>query len=424
MRIKKIFFSLLLMLILIMNFSSFTLAVEENNISIFSPSAILMEKNTGKIIYQKDMNKIMYPASTTKLMTAILALEHCNLNDIATVSYDAVFSVPSGYTNAALQVYEELTIENLLYVLLVPSANDAANVLAEHIAGSVESFSTMMNTKAVEIGCKNTHFVNPNGIHDDNHYSTAYDMALIAQFAMKFDKIMEIVNTKTYTLPTTNKYTKTDRIFATTNALLKPGFKNYYYDYANGLKTGYTTPAKDCIVASAKKDDLEFIVVVLGCPISETGLHQKFIDCKTLFDYGFDNYTTKELISQGSVYTQVEIEKATSDTKMLDLVVENDVIAFVSNNTTSTPEVKVNYIKELTAPIYKDEVLGTVTYTLDGIEYTSAIKAASDVERSTLIRSIFIVLCIFLILYLLSTLLGLTKRKKKHNRRVKKFIQF
>lgn len=423
MRMKKILFSILTVILIFMNFLPVTFATESDELLLYSPVAVLMEKNTGKIVYQKDMDKKMYPASTTKLMTAILTLEHCNLDDIATVSYNAVFDVPSGYSNAALQVDEKLTIENLLYVLLLPSANDAANVLAEHIAGSVESFATMMNTKARELGCTGTNFRNPSGIHDENHYSTAHDLALIGQYAMKFDKIMDIINTKNYTLPTTNKYDKTDRYFVTTNNLLKPGYKNYYYEYATGLKTGYTKPAEDCIVASAKKDNLEFIVVVLGCPISDNGLHQKYLDCKTLFNYGFEHYTTKTLITQGAVYDQVTIKKATSDTKTLDLIVGDNITAFVSNNDNTDPQVEVNYLKELTAPIYKDEVLGTVTYTLDGIEYQTTLKAASTVERSTLIRTIFIVLCIFLILFFLSTLLGLRK-KKKRNKKVRKFYHF
>lgn len=390
-----------------------TFASNESELSLYSPTYVLMEKNTGKIIHQKDMNKRMYPASTTKLMTAILAMEHCKLDDVATVSYDAVFTVPSGYTNAALQVDEKLTIENLLYVLLLPSANDAANVLAEHIAGSVESFATMMNTKAIELGCTGTNFVNPSGIHDENHYSTAHDLALIGQYAMKFDTLMNIINTKDYTLPTTEKYDKTDRQFFTTNNLLKPGYKRYYYEYATGLKTGYTKPAEDCIVASAKKDNLEFIAVVLGCPILDNGVHQKYLDCKTLFDYGFTHYTTKNLITQGSVCQQVQVHKATSDTKMLDLVAQDDVTAFVANTTSEEPQVEVNYIKELKAPIYKDEVIGTATYTIDGLTYQTNLKAASDVERSTVIRTIFTILCIFLILFFLSTLLGLRKPKKR-----------
>ena len=420
MRNKKLFIMLLTCFFILFSYIPSTVATTAEEPSIVAPVALLMEKNTGKIIYEKNINERVYPASTTKIMTAILTLENCNLNDIAKVSYDAVFTVPSGYTNAALQVDEELTIENLLYVLLLPSANDAANVLAEHIAGSVESFATMMNTKALELGCTGTHFTNPSGIHDENHYSTAYDLALMGKYAMQFETFNKIVNTTSYTLPTTNKYTKTDRIFAITNSLLKPGFKNYYYEYATGLKTGYTVPAKDCIVASAKKDDLEFIAVILNCPISGTGLHQKYLDCKTLFNYGFDNYTLKQIAFQDSVVDNIKIPKATSDTKNLDLIVKNNVYAFVTNEDSNiTPKFTIQYNKELVAPIAKNEEIGTITYTVDGIEYTSPILAGADVERSTIIKTIFRILLVIFFILLIYTIFG-TKTKKKRKKNYKK----
>lgn len=173
MNCKKIFF---LIFVIIFCFSSYCFAAVPD---VQCPSAVLIHADTGKILYEKESNKTMYPASTTKIMTAILVLENAQLTDIATVSSNAVKSVPAGYSRANLQVGEQFTIDQLLHVLLIPSANDAANVLAEHIAGSIAEFANMMNQKAVEIGCKNTHFVNPSGIHSNDHYSTAYDLALI-----------------------------------------------------------------------------------------------------------------------------------------------------------------------------------------------------------------------------------------------------
>lgn len=175
--LKKICITLFLFLIIFVSGCTSTYASTIPD--TYSSACLLMEESTGKILYSKNANSIMYPASTTKIMTAILTLEKCNLSDTAVVSHNAVFSIPSGYSTASLVEGEVLTIEQLLNVLLIPSANDAAVVLAEHIAGSVEAFSDMMNAKAVELGCLNTHFVNPNGIHNENHYSTAYDLALI-----------------------------------------------------------------------------------------------------------------------------------------------------------------------------------------------------------------------------------------------------
>ena len=211
------YFYLIIMPITILATDINTNDYNPDNITTNSPSVILMDAKTGKILYSKSAFEQRYPASTTKLITAILTLENCKLTDIATVSHDAIFNVPVGYSHASLQEGERLTIEQLLNVLLIPSANDAAFVLAEHIAGSVDNFSEMMNNKAKEIGCLNTHFVNPNGIHNDDHYSTAYDLALIGKYAMQFNDIMRIAMVNQYTLPKTNKYDREDRIFNTTN---------------------------------------------------------------------------------------------------------------------------------------------------------------------------------------------------------------
>ncbi len=151
--------------------------------------------------------------------------------------------------------------------MLIPSANDAANVLAEHVAGSISGFAELMNQKAEEIGCKNSHFTNPSGVHDENLYTTAYDLSLIARYAMQLETFRKIITTPVYTLPSTEKYSKSDRTFHISNSLVNPE-SSEYYEYANGIKTGYTNPAKDCLVASAKKDDVDFIIVVLGGRLS------------------------------------------------------------------------------------------------------------------------------------------------------------
>lgn len=230
-----------------------------------------MDLPTGKILYEKDINKKMYPASLTKVLTCIIAIEECKLNDVATVSYDSVMSLGSGYVTANLQIGEELSVEQLLYVLMIASSNDAAIVLAEHISGSVEEFANLMNEKAKEIGCKNSNFINPNGAHNENHYSTAYDLALIGQYAMKNKTFRKIVSTTSYTLPITNKYNSDDRVFANNNSLIMLNNNgredNYYYKYATGIKTGFTTPAGNCLIASSNKDGFELLSVVLGARI-------------------------------------------------------------------------------------------------------------------------------------------------------------
>lgn len=221
---------------------SFSFASTED-VYVDAPVALLMDSASGKILYERNAREKRFPASTTKIMTAILALESRKLTDTATVSENAVSTIPYSYTIANLQIGEVLNYEQLLLVLMLPSANDAATVIAEDIGGSVEGFASMMNQKAREIGCENTNFVNANGIHHENHYTTAYDLALIGQYAMKNEQFRKIVSSVKYTLPTTEKYDKEDRIFINNNRLINSNSSNYY-QYATGIKTGYTDPAR------------------------------------------------------------------------------------------------------------------------------------------------------------------------------------
>ena len=275
---------------------------DPNELTIYSDCILIMEKETKQVLYEKNCMKKMYPASTTKILTAILILEKCNLSDIVTVNQSAISAVPATYTTAKLQAGEQFTVEQLLYTMIIPSANDAANVLAEHISGSISNFAVLMNEKAKEIGCYHSNFTNPSGVHDENLYTTAYDLALIARYAMDIELFRQIVTTTKYSLPNTDLYTKDVRSFTISNAMVNSDYKDYYYEYATGIKTGFTNPAKDCLVASAKKDDVEFIAVVLGSDQLENGLRKKYLDCKTLFDFAFDNYIShyKELQEKNS----------------------------------------------------------------------------------------------------------------------------
>lgn len=422
---KKSFFSnlivcLLLVLSLNIVFSSFVNADEESLPDISSPSALLMDYSSGKILYEKNINEKRYPASLTKIMTAIIVLENCELSDTATVSYDAVMSLSSGYVTANLQVGEELTIEQLLYVLMVGSSNDAAIVLAEHVSGSVENFATLMNEKAKELGCTSTNFVNPNGAHDENHYSTAYDLALIAKYAMQNDTFRTLVSTTFYTLPTTNKYDREDRIFRTTNSLLQldnsDRADNYYYKYATGIKTGFTTPAGNCLIASANKNNLELITVVLGAGQTKDGLSQRYLDTLSLFDYGYNTYTLKEIINSGGIVQTLNVKNATRNTKKLDAVVENDIYALMkqsNKDSTVLPEIKLN--DNLKAPIKKGDIIGSVTYTVEGVEYTENLLANSDVKKSRFLLK----LAIFVIVVLLFGMYVKNKKIKNKKQRLK-----
>lgn len=394
----------------------------DNNLNIYSPAALLMDARTGKILYEKNIDEIRYPASTTKMMTAILALEHCELNEVATVSYDAIFTVPSGYANANLQLGEQLTIDQLLHVLLIPSANDAANVIAEHIAGSVSSFANMMNSKAVEIGCTHTNFVNPSGIHDDEHVSTARDLALIAKYAMQNSTFRNLVKQTYYNLPATNKYETTDRVFRTTNDLLRVNnydrADNYYYKNAIGIKTGYTSAAKNCIVAGAERDGLEFITVILGAEQTENGLSERYLDCETLFDYGFDTYAERKLYDKDSTFKEITISNGTKETKNLELKLEGELTVLIKKddyNKELLPTVELK--EELKAPIMQGDVVGTLSYTVEDVTYKTNLLAGSNVEKSSILGILLKIVLIILILWIFALIIRLTNKKKKRRRK-------
>ena len=424
--LKNLFNIFILFIIILFNIMTTSFGATEE-VSTYSPTCLLMEASTGKVIYEKNGYEKAYPASTTKIMTAILTLEHCNLTDVATASYEAVYSVPVGYSNANIQVGEELTINQLLNVLLINSANEAANVLAEHIAGSIDSFATMMNAKAEEIGCLNTHFVNPNGVHNENHYSTAYDLALMGRYAMKNDVFREFVNTKFYTLPATNKYLTNDRVFGTTNELLKKDTRdsvdNYYYEYCTGIKTGYTNAAKSCIVASAKKDDIEYIVVILGAGTTDNGLSARYLDCKTLFNYAFENYTVKKLNDEQADLKTINIPNGTLSTKHLKVKIQDEInvpLKKSTDTTNLTPTVEIN--KDLSVPIVKNSIVGKITYTIDGNEYTSNLIAGNNVYESNTVTNILTIVSIIIVLYLLFKLLNLNNKKKVKKNKKNKYL--
>ena len=287
---------------------------KDKKIDVYSEAAILIEKETGKILYEKNINEKMYPASTTKILTAIIAIENCDLNEQAIASKEAVRSVKTGYSTAAIQIGEAFTVEELLKVLMVHSANEAGNILAEHIAGSVEEFAKLMNIKAREIGCENSNFVNPHGAHEDNHYTTAHDLALIGRYAMQNETFRKIVSTMECSLPNTEYWTEDDslkygeRKFYNTNDLMLSNSK-YYYPYVNGIKSGYTTPAKNCLVTGSNRYGFELIAVVLHAETTMNGESARNVDTINLLDYGYSNFNKEDIIAKyGNILYEKDIE--------------------------------------------------------------------------------------------------------------------
>lgn len=361
--------------------TSFVFSASEKP-ELISKSAILIDTKTGKILYAKNENEKMYPASTTKIMTAILTLENCNLDDLVTVSYDTVMSIPEGYTSASLQIGEQLTVEQLLQLLLVISANDAANALAEHVGGSVSSFVSMMNTKAHELNLTNTHFTNAFGLHDENHYTTAQDLATLMKYCIKNETFRRLAGKASCAIPATNLYDV--RKYTSTNELIIPNHENYY-PYLTCGKTGFTTQAGDCLVSCSYRDNLELICVILG---GETinNVSTRFSETKALYEFGYANYSVKPIWKENDIITKLEIPDASKDTKSLDLLASNTIHALLDNSLEIKKlDFEINLKEDIKAPIAQGEVLGTVSYTIDGITYKTNLVASHLVEKSNLL---------------------------------------
>ena len=371
--------------VLIGNIGTFGTYVLANNTNsgpdINAESALLIDNKTNKVLYSKDMNRKMFPASTTKILTAILVLENHSLDEKVTASYNAVMTIPSGYSTANIQIDEVLTVEQLLELLLVHSANDAANVLAEYTGGSIDSFVAMMNTKINELGLSDTHFTNPYGLQDNNHYTTAHDLAIIMQYCLKNDDFRKIAGQASCAIPSTNK--SEPRKYSSTNELLIAGNSNYYPNLIAG-KTGYTSEAGECLVSAAYNDNLELVGVILNS-------NNRFKDTRSLYNYGYTNFSIKNIVNEKDIITNVEVKNATKDTKNLNLLVSEDIPVLANNSDDlSKIEPQITLNSDIKAPIEDGQVLGKVSYSVNGITYSTDLIAANNVEKSN-----FVLYCLY-----------------------------
>lgn len=412
MKKKFIYLLTFLLLFIFIIQTTFVYGTNDNSddLNIYSDAAILIDSKTGTILYSKASEEEMYPASTTKILTAILALEKCNLDDTVTVSKSAISSIPSGYSSAYLSEGEKISVNDLITVFLVHSANDAGYVLAEYISGSIEEFAKLMNEKALEIGCKHTHFTNPSGIHNENHYTTAYDLALIAKYCMQNSKFRNIVSMKTCTINATNKFGI--RKYTNTNDLINPSSK-YYLEECVGIKTGYTAQAKNCLISACAKNNLGLICVVLGANQLHSGESSRYEDSINLFKYGYSNYSIKTFANKDDIIKNIEVKNGTKKTRNLDLTLEDSISGLVKNNE-NLPNASIVLNDTISAPISKGTILGTISYTVGNNTYTKNLVASHDVEEDKLLLFIFeIILGIVLLLILTTILISKSKKKRK-----------
>ncbi len=314
---------------------------------VTAKSALLINVQSGTIVYGKNEKEPLPPASTTKILTALIALDKTKLTDIVTAGENPSLVEPSAI---GLTEGESISMENLLYSLLLKSANDAAVAIAEHVSGSVPEFADLMNRTARELGAVNSNFVNPNGLPDPNHYSTAYDLALIARRAMENPEFRQIVSTKVKVIPRQDD--SAIKWLENHNKLL------WRYDGANGIKTGYTRQARQCLVASASKDGQEFIAVILGAEGTNV-----WLDAKNLLDYGFSNFATYQQRSAGSPVTTVGVKKGE---KSVTLVTQKDFFYTLPRSQKGTITEEIITENDITGPVKKGQVLGQIKFNLDG----------------------------------------------------------
>lgn len=354
--------------------------------AIESDAAICMDGNTGAVLYGKNIEKQEYPASITKIMTVLLALENGNLDDTVTFSENAVYSIEYGSAHLGLTEGEELTLEQCLYGIMLASANEISNAVAEHIGGSVEKFADMMNQKAEELGCVNTHFVNPNGLHDDNHYTCAYDMALITQAAMKYDKFREIIHTQEYSYPETN-LVKEKRYFANHHGMLMD--ESRAYDGFIGGKTGYTDEAWNTLVSTAERDGMLLISVVLHA----NGQDIEYGNTKTVLDYGYNNFKEVQInnLDQSISDTEVVgIEDAQEAEKIRQADLSEDPFTVAETTTVTLPDSvdassltrKMDFTTDKMTYYYEDQALGSTSFSYTG-EWEPETETSVQTELQT-----------------------------------------
>ena len=405
---RFVIFIILLIISVLLPFNfAFCNENQTTSLDISSDAYLLMDNKTNKVLCNKNENSKMYPASTTKILTAIIVLENCNLDDIVTASYDSIMTIPEGYSTANIQIGEQLTVEQLLELLLVHSANDAANVLAEFVGGSTDSFIAMMNTKLNELGLNNSHFTNTFGMHDQNHYTTAHDLAYIMKYCLQNDTFRKISGKASCSIATTNKYGT--RSYSSTNELLNPNNSNYYKYLISG-KTGFTTQAKECLVSASYRDNLELIGVVLHS-------NNRFSDTKKLYEYGYSNYSIKTIVNSNDLITSIKIDNATKDTKDLNLLSSGSISALINNNNNDDLNIESEIIlnNNISAPIEENEILGKIIYKIDGISYSTDIIAEHYVKKSFFTTYIICGFGIVFLLFIAYTIHKKLTRTKKYN---------
>lgn len=431
---SKRLLALLLAFTLLFTTAAFAAPVEEGDstgLEINAKAAFICEITTGQPLYEYHADDRLYPASTTKIMTALVAWENCPIEDTINVSQSAVEGLAEQGSSVFLKAGEEMNFMDMLRYLLIASGNDAANALAEHISGSQSAFAELMNEKAAKLGCTNTHFTNPNGLHDENHYTSARDLYLIAQAAMKVPELREIVSTPQTKLAPTNMHPQETTITTTNHLISRLKDSRYYYKGAFGVKTGTTTPAGYCLIGGATSGDLEYISVVLGGnKDKDTGDISCYTETIKLFNYAKKNYSLQVLVAKDSPVQELPVRFAAGK-EHTKLVPSEDCLRLLpSDIDLSQVEFDVSTAAEVDAPVKKGDKLGTARLSIGETEYgTIDLVASETIERSDVLYALYkvqsffkgtifkIILGALLALIVMLIILSSIRRRNRRRRR-------
>ena len=345
-------------------------------------AVVLADMDSGRLLFEMNKDEQRSPASLTKIMTVLLAVEalergEVSLDEMVTAQADCLAGLNTDSSTSGIQPGEIISYQDLLYCAMVHSANEACNILAHRVSGSVPAFVELMNRRAAELGCTSTHFSDPNGLSNENHYTTAYEMYLITREALEHPLFAEICNTRGYDMAATNL--SQARSFANSNALITADSEygsGYVYPAASGVKTGFTQRAGYCLISTAEKDGVRLLAVVMGCDgwlnagIDE---YENFTDSIRLYNWAFENFSYRQAVSSLSTVTRVEVENAVETDAYASLRPQNDVTLLLPKdlNLGSIELSPTIYTEKLVAPIEAGTVLGRAEILIDGRSYGS-----------------------------------------------------
>ena len=393
---KYPFLSLLLLIPMALSLLSPVSAAGKEDLNLFCSYAVLLDANHGEILYDMGANQRAYPASITKVMTALLVMEaieygQLSPDTVVTVNQSAVENIPIEYVVGSFKPGETISIEELLYCMLLESDCDASNILAEAVDTTVEDFVAHMNRKAGELGCHGTHFTNTYGLHNENHYSTAYDLALIMQAALEYDLFRTVIKTPSHKVPATNL--SGERFFYNKNALISNlYYEGYVYDKCIGGKTGTTDDAGRCLVAAAEDGDELLISVVLGSgpmqvPGDEKLKQGQFRESKRLLEFGFDNFHRVTITKDSEPVTTVKVTMSRQADEV-NLKAQGSIVKTLPKSMDLDDiESRISlFADEVEAPVEAGQVMGTMTlFYEDEVYGTLDLVAVTSVERSDLL---------------------------------------